>query len=182
MPTYQIDIEKSALNPGGQTVFWTNVYHCNAADQAAAVVIGNSLVVLEKTVHAANTTFTKMRTNNVLDDGMSGTITPLTGVGGRTTPSDFLPMYCVARVDQGKATGRPNRKYLRVFVGEGEQSNGLIGTTLLTLLNNSYGAPMVAMGVICDEAGRLIINSQAISAVQMRQLRRGSKRRITPVI
>jgi hypothetical protein len=182
MAIYQVDVEKQALNPAGNTVYWTNVYHVVAADQASAVTLGNSIVTLEKTVHATNTTFTKMRVNNVIDDGMAGTIFPLSGVGGRTTPTDFLPMYCTVRVDFAKATGRPNRKYLRLFIGESEQTNGVVAASLVTSVTNNYAVPLLNTGVQCDEDGTLITAAQVITFVQMRQLRRGSKRRLAPVL
>jgi hypothetical protein len=182
MPTYQVDIEKSALNPAGNTVYWTNVYHVTAADQATAVTRGTSIVNIEKAVHAANTAFTKMRVQNVIPDGMSGSIIPLSGAGSRTTPSDFLAMFNTARVDFAKATGRPNRKYLRLFIGELETTSGVLTAAFITTLTSNYLSPILALGYVCDAAGRVITSGAIALQVQMRQLRRGSKRRTTPVI
>lgn len=182
MPVYQVDIEKTALSPASQQVYWTNVYHVQAPDQATAVTQGSAIVTLEKVIHAANTTFTKMRVRNVSVLGMAPSIVPLTGTGGRTTPSDYLPMYCVLRVDFGKATGRPCRKYLRIFIGEGDQSNGNLLTGFESSMQTGYATPILALGYICDADGTLISSADVVTQVQMRQLRRGSKRRTTPVI
>jgi hypothetical protein len=182
MPVYQIDIEKTANNVNAQTVFWTNVYHVVAADQAAAVTIGNNIVTIEKTVHAANTTYTKMRVREATTPAPTGSIVTLGGTGGRATPPDVMPMYCVARVDFDKAVGRPCRKYLRIFVGESEQLNGVLTTAAVTSLSTNYGVPLVALGTVCDNTGDLITLSRVITFVQMRQLRRGSKRVTSPVI
>ena len=182
MPVYQVDIEKTALSPASTQVYWTNVYHVSAPDQATAVGQGNNIVTIEKTVHAANTTFTKMRVRNVSVLGMAPSIVPLTGTGGRATPADYLPMYCTARVDFGKATGRPNRKYLRVFLGESDQANGNLTSTFENTMQVSYANQILALGFICDSDGTLISSADAITQVQMRQLRRGSKRVTTPVI
>jgi hypothetical protein len=182
MPTYQVDIEKSTFNSAGNTVFWTNVYHVQAADQATAVTRGNSIVTIEKTIHSVNVNYTKMRVRNVLEDGMSGTIVPLTGTGGRTTPADYLPMYCTVRVDFSKATGRPNRKYLRTFIGEADQQNGTLLATYQTFITTNFTSPIVALGYVCDEAGRVVTVGATQNLVQMRQMRRGSKRKVTPVI
>ena len=114
--------------------------------------------------------------------GMSPTIVVLSGTGGRATPTDVLPAYCTARVDFGKAVGRPCRKYLRINLGESEQTNGIILAGVVTTITNNYINPLVAMNVVCDDNGDLIINGVVLTPVQMRQLRRGSKRKVGPVI
>jgi hypothetical protein len=182
MPTYQVDIEKQMNLPTGNTYYWTNSYHVSAPDQATAVVSGNAIVVLEKTIHAANQTFTKMRVRNVSVLGMSPTIVVLSGAGGRSTPADILPAYCTLRVDFGKAVGRPCRKYLRINLGETEQANGLITGGMIASTNAAYVVPLVAMNVVCDSDGDLITSGTIQAPVQMRQLRRGSKRKVGPVI
>ena len=56
-----------------------------------------------------------------------------------------------------------------------------IGRVVTTITNN-YINPLVAMNVVCDDNGDLIINGVVLTPVQMRQLRRGSKRKVGPVI
>lgn len=182
MPVYQVDIEKTMVLNTGNTYYWTNSYHVVAGDQVTAVNHGNSIVVMEKAIHAANQTFTKMRVRNVSVLGMSPTIVVLSGPGGRTAPADQLPAYCTARIDFGKAVGRPCRKYLRINIGELEQTNGILSAALITALTNNYMNPLVALGVVADPSGDIIVNGSIITPVQMRQLRRGSKRKVGPVI
>jgi hypothetical protein len=182
MPVYQVDIEKTALNPASQQVYWTNVYHVSAPDQATAVSQGSSIVTIEKTIHSTLITYTKMRVRNVSVLGMAPTIVPLTGTGGRATATDYLPMYCCCRVDFGKATGRPNRKYLRIFILEGDQVNGNLTAAAEGSFQTNYATPILSLGYVCDADGTLISSADVITQVQMRQLRRGSKRRTTPVI
>ena len=73
MPVYQIDIEKSLQPTAGVTNYWTNVYYTNAASEAAAITTGQSVVTLEKQIHANNVTFTKMRTRLVSNLAQTGT-------------------------------------------------------------------------------------------------------------
>lgn len=182
MAVFQIDIEKTMVLSTGITYYWTNVYHVVAADQAAAVSIANSVVVIEKSVHSTAQTFTKCRVRQNLPLAMSGSIIVLTGTGARANPADVMPPFNCVRVDFGKAIGRPCRKYLRINVGETEQANGLLAPGTITAINSGYRDPLVALGTICDPDGDLIINGVVLQPVQMRQLRRGSKRKIAPVI
>jgi hypothetical protein len=182
MPVYQVDIEKTMVLSTGNTYYWTNSYHVVAADQATATGHGNSIVTLEKTVHAANQTFTKMRVRNVSVLGMSPTIVVLSGNGGRSTPADVLPAYCTLRVDFGKAVGRPCRKFLRINLGESEQANGIITGGMIASTLAAYVTPLVTLGVVSDSDGDIITSGTILAPVQMRQLRRGSKRKVGPVI
>jgi hypothetical protein len=181
MPIYQIDIEKSFSPTTGNTVYWTNVYHVNTADLASAITAGNSIVTLEKTIHANATTFTKMRTRNTSDLAQAGTITPLTGTGGRAATNP-LPLFNVFRIDFGVSSGRPSRKYIRGPLGSGDSTNGAVTSTTVTTIQNSFIAPMLNLNVVTDPQGQPWLNGTVWPYVGMRQLRRGSKRKTTPVI
>lgn len=181
MAVYQVDIEKSFSPTTGTTIYWTNVYHVNAADVASAVVSGQSIVTLEKQAHATTVSFTKMRTRLAGSTGNTGTITPLTGAGVRAI-ADNLPLFNVFRIDFGVATGRPCRKYLRGPVGESDSTSGAILAGTVTALTNNYATPLLNMNVVCDESGQPLLNATVYPYVGMRQLRRGSKRKTTPVL
>lgn len=181
MPVYQIDIEKSLQPTAGVTNYWTNVYYTNAASEAAAITTGQSVVTLEKQIHANNVTFTKMRTRLVSDLAQTGTVTVLTGTGARTA-SEYLPLFNVVRIDFGVASGRPNRKYLRLPVLEGDTTSALLTSAMKTLVANSYSTPLINTNAITDKSGQPILTAAIADAVGMRQMRRGSKRKVTPVI
>ena len=182
MPVYQVDIEKSMALPTGVTYFWTNVWHINSASQAAADSAGAQIVVWEKAIHATNQQFIKMRVRPVSPTPGPGSITALTGTGGRAFPADMLPAYNTVRVDFSKAVGRPCRKYFRINLGETEQSNGIVAAGIVTSVTTNVITPAVATGWVCDDSGDVIISGTVLTPVQMRQLRRGSKRKIGPVI
>lgn len=181
MSVYQIDIEKSFSPTTGTTVYWTNVYHVDVTDSAAAVTAGNSIVTLEKTIHSTLTTFTKMRTRQAGIPGAPGVITPLTGAGGRTTTGP-LPLFNVFRIDFGVSGGRPSRKYIRGPLAGADNSSGAVSSGTITTIMNSYATPLLNMNVLCDPQGQAFVNAVVHPYVGMRQLRRGSKRKVTPVI
>lgn len=181
MPIYQIDIEKSYSPTSGTTVYWTNVYHVNTADLASAITAGQSIVTLEKTIHSTATTFTKMRTRNTSTLAQAGTITPLTGTGGRSS-SGPLPLFNVFRIDFGVGSGRPSRKYIRGPLNGADNTSGAVTSTTVTTIQNSYIAPMLGLNVVTDPQGQPWVNGTVYPYVGMRQMRRGSKRKVTPVI
>ena len=124
----------------------------------------------------------KMRVRPYGVPGNVGTIVPLTGTGARTAV-DSLPLFNVWRVDFAVAVGRPNRKYLRGPIAEGDQASGLISPSITsTILTTNYINPLLALGVLVDTQGNSVTSGNAWPYVGMRQLRRGSKRKTTPVI
>lgn len=181
MAVYQIDIEKSYSPTTGTTVYWTNVYYVNAADSAAATTTGNSIVTLEKTLHATTVNFTKMRVRLANLAVTPGTIVPLTGTGGRTANTP-LPLFNVLRIDFAVAAGRPNRKYLRLPFGIADNNSGAVASTLVTAAQNNFVTPLINLNAVCDTQGQPILSGTVYPYLAMRQLRRGSKRKTTPVI
>jgi len=181
MAVYQVDIEKSYAPTAGTTIYWTNVYYVNAADSAAATTSGQSIVTLEKTIHSSLVSFTKMRIRQPSVLSQAGTIVVLTGTGSRATTQP-LPLFNVFRIDFSVASGRPNRKYIRGPVLAGDNNSGAVLSTTATTIVNSYITPLINMNVVVDKQGQPILTGALYPFVGMRQLRRGSKRKIAPVI
>lgn len=181
MPIYQVDIEKS-LTPGvGNTVYWTNVYHVQASDITNAIAAGNGIVTIEKQAHGTIVSYTKMRVQQTSPIAMSGTIVPLSGTGARSS-SNPMPLFNVFRVDFNVGGGRPSRKYLRAPVLTTDNSSGALVAGTITFLNTSYITPLVALGTVVDPQGQAFQSGAPYPLVGMRQLRRGSKRKTTPVL
>lgn len=182
MAVYQIDIEKSFVPSTGATVYWTNVYHVEQASLSAAATAGVNIANIEKAIHQSNVSFTKLRARPYGVPGNVGTIVPLTG-GGARTAVDSLPLFNVFRIDFAVAVGRPSRKYIRGPIGEGDQASGLISSSIITSpINANYINPLLALGYLVDTQGQPLLSGTAYPYVGMRQLRRGSKRKTTPVI
>jgi hypothetical protein len=177
-PYWQVDIQKRL-----GTEYWTNVYHVASSSLASAQAFAQSLVTeVEVPLHTADVLFVSFSVRP-FPGPSEGTITPLNVVGGQPA-GDYLPLWNVARVDFPAPTGRPSRKFYRLPIKEGEQGSGVLTPAIVTayqgILNNYFASPASA-GLI-DVDGQLLVSGTLKAAVGMRQLRRGSKRRLLPVI
>jgi len=174
---YRITIEKyMPLFPE----YWTNIYWVNALDMPTAQAVVPALINAEKALYTNVVTITKAR----VDDGVPGTDVFSTSihnvVGTRATPaSEMMPLFVVLRVDFGSLDGgRPSRKYLRGVLWETDGTHASLNAPLLTLAAN-YGLAVVGTAV-CDPQGFDLNSAAPWSAPAMRQLRRGSKRKVIP--
>lgn len=174
MALYQIDIEK--IN-GTET--WTNVYHADVADTAAALVVAGQIKDLERPVHAAAVTFVGARVR-LAGPGHAGTIGLYNQAGTRSVTGQLMPLFNCARVDFGNLTKRPARKYLRGNFGGSELQAGFVLPAALLTLLATYADGILAITSIRDAANRQLVSKAVISAVAMHQLRRGNRR--SPVL
>lgn len=177
MAIWQIDIQKSF-----GTEFWTNVYHGEVADQDEAVAFANALVDLEKHIHCVGVIFVNYRVRPYPGPA-EGTTYALTGEG-LVTAGAWVPLFNVLRVDFPAPTGRPSRKYYRLPLVEGDIENDALSTAkvgaLQTVFDNFFlGSPSAPA---CDVDGQHLNRGVVFRQIGMRQLRRGSRRRTTPII
>lgn len=176
MPRFAVDIEKLY-----QGEYWTNRYFVEATNLIAAQGHGQSIVTVERGLHKAVVEFTKFRTSDVVPNTDIYVTTPINLAGTVAVNGELLPLFNVLRVDFGVlGAGRPSRKFYRLPVGEGEQSDGRF---LLDTLSSIVGllAPLLSIP-ITDPQGQLWNSAAPARAVGMRQLRRGAKRRLLPII
>lgn len=179
MPLFNLDIEKQ-LTFDPET--WTNRYIIEAADITAAVLTAEAIYQIERDVHLDIVRFTRYRVSDQDPDTDVFTIIPKGEIGDRVTAGQTLPLFNVVVVDFPAAQGRPSRKYLRLPIQESEQANGDLDAALITIVNNSYGTPLGAISAFVDVDGQALSAGVAKGRVGMRQLRRGSKRKLTPVL
>lgn len=175
MAIFQADIEKRL---GSE--FWSNRYIINAPDLANAVTFTNvSLVGLERSIHDASVTFTRFRVSSTaVNDGVYS-ITTL-GTTGQRNAGSLLPLFNTLRLDLNAATGRPSRKFYRGVLSEADIQGDLIitefgatATTFETLLDEMNTNRVV------DPQGQTLTAVIVHPFVQMRQLRRSRRRRIS---
>jgi hypothetical protein len=175
MPTYRLTIEKYW---SFASEYWTNVYHVNAADPAAAVPLMDAIVAAEASIHWNTVNITKGR----IDDMQPDTDVFFTKV--YNTPGSFnaatepLPLFVVTRIDFGSTAGnRPSRKYYRGTLTEGEVTHNSLLAGLQTRMTG-FITSIIGTGY-CDEKGNDINSGALWPQPAMRQLRRGSKKKVT---
>ena len=176
-PLWQIDIQKRLAGE-----YWTNVYHCVASTPASAQFVADELVTLERGIHMGNVEFVSYRFA-AFPGPSEGTVIPI-GAFGNGAIASFLPLFNVMRVDFPATSGRPSRKYYRQPVAEANQENGVwIPTALAGFQANftNFAATPVSSQLV-DVDGQLLQEGRISPSVGMRQLRRGSKRRLQPII
>lgn len=178
MPLFSLDIEKSV--PGE---FWTNRYIINTPDITVAVSIGNQVVSIEREIHKPGVQFTRFRVSDLDPDTDLYSIQAiaLPGLAPPATAGN-LPLFNVVRVDFNTGTGRPSRKYLRTPVGEADQIDGNLEPTYAQFIHQTYTIPMLGIDEFVDVDGQAFVSGATHQYVAMRQLRRGSRRRQTPVL
>lgn len=177
MTLHQVDIEKSYLGE-----FWTNRYIINVDSLTAGVVVGQSIVNIERQVHAQFVTFTKYRVSDVNPDTDAFVIVPLSVNGLRAHESAPMPFFNVVRVDFPAGTGRPSRKYLRGVLQQSDCSGSALKTGVVSFVNENYGLPLGDLPGFVDPQGTELGTGQCAPNVAMRQLRRGSKRKTKPIL
>jgi hypothetical protein len=177
MPWWQIDVQKQL-----GTEFWTNVYHCAEANQAAAKLVAEAIINMERRMHRVSVSFTSYRVAPYPGPS-EGTIIPI-GLPGILAGTLHLPLFNVLRVDFPAPTGRPSRKYYRLPLGEDDQTDGFINEptrlTFQSFVDDFFALP-IADNII-DVDGQVLDRGVVMKAVGMRQLRRGSRRKLEPVI
>lgn len=183
MPIFQVDIEKNYISE-----FWTNRYLLQAANIVDARSAGQLIVDAERTFHKSWITFTKYRTRTVVEGDDAFITTPLNIQGSWDVAGDAWPLFNVVRVDfTTQGLGRPSRKFYRCGLSDGNVNNGGVlapDTVNLFLLSLSDLIEVLnSSTTLWVDPDNQIINSAVIyPQVGMRQLRRGSKRRATPIL
>lgn len=175
---FRVTVEKFLSSVGE---YWTNVYYIEAPGGDVSAVDIQGIVNAERDVLLAQATITKAR----VDDNVPNTdnyVTVNYNVQGNRAgaPTDtILPLYVVGRVDINAIAGRPSRKYLRCVLQESDTSMTAITGPSLTALQ-AYATAITAVPGLVDIDGQTFTSATVFPAPGMRQLRRGSKKKLTP--
>lgn len=175
MPLYRGSIHKYIVG-NLPSSGWLNTYHISAASENDAMDVLSEILVVEQNVHWSNVQFDRLSVRLESDLATAGIQRATAAVGERdATGEDFLPLFCVARVILADSVNRPDQRYLRLPISEGEQTNGVISNALNNFIADNYIAPLFAIpGVVSSSAVPYTLGSTA-AAVQNRQ--RGWHRR-----
>jgi len=177
MAVYRLTVEKFMPT---QNEYWTNVYHVNADPGADSVPVSNALVAAEKQLLYTDMIITKVSVS--IPGSGSGAVlgaNVYNEAGVLIANVERFPLFVVARVDFTVASSRPSRKYLRGALAEPDVNFMTIVAPVLTRLQ-TYANAIAAIAGICDIDGQPIVNGAPKSAPTNRQLRRGSKKKVTP--
>ena len=177
MARYSVDIQKYY-----GTEFWTNRYMVEAASLTAADAIGAAITELEKAVTNNRITFDKRRTSSIVEGDEEYVITSLATPGEGTDATPLYPLFNVVRVDFSPGSGRPSRKFLRGVLTEGHADGMNLTSTISTFVATEYAVPLRDLAGFVDVDGQTFLSATVYNQISMRQLRRGSRRRTTPVI
>lgn len=174
MPLMEITIEKSMGNE-----FWTNVYHIEASDLADAQTFANQIVAAERAIHLSFVTFTAVRVSDATPGGTAFQTTPINLPGLIGGAGETLPLFNTIRVDFAVNGRRPGRKFLRLPIQEAQQQAGVNNQTIMDNVTNLYINPLIAMARLVNPFGQAMHAGSVHPRVAMRQLKRGSKRKIS---
>lgn len=173
---WELAIEKSL---GSE--YWLNVYHADVATQLEARNTALAVVNIERSVHSTQVAFTKMRIRNLSPLGQPGTVYPI-GLTGQLGATTYLPLFVVARCDIAVPVGRPDRKFLKFPISVSNVENGNFTSTALAFWQANYCDAIIALTELSDRTGQPYLEAGINPAVGMRQLRRGSRKKTTPII
>lgn len=174
----KVDIQKTR-----QGLYWTNRWLLDAASPAdVTVTMVENIAVREMNFHANTCIAVSARVSDMVPDTDNFYIYPLNFIGEQTDSTEPLPGYVTMRADFGVGPGRPLRKYWRVYIGEGHTTGGVWTSTYVDAVNTQMDLLLAAVPTICDPQGNVAITVAAKSQLQMRQLRRGTRKRTEPVI
>lgn len=175
MPLYKVDVEKLYL-----TEYWSNRYLVEANTIQDAANEADAIVATERTFHSTFVTITKVRTSEFPQGGGFFIVKPVNLSGQRGVSGDLLPLFVTVRVDFPAGLGRPSRKYYRGCIGEGDITGAVLNGTARVFIQTSVDAfnPRNLVDPQVDPLGPGVVQTP----VQMRQLRRGTKRRQNPII
>jgi hypothetical protein len=155
---------------------WTNVYHVDAADLTTAATIAlSTMVPALLPLLDSSALLLKILTTEV---GVPGSFidTPVGVAGTSTASGDLLPLFNTARVLFSVGSGRLDSKFLRGFITESIQTNGIITSGALGVINAAFAGLIAAMALaetpFIDTEGNNWLSNTAQAAVQMRQLHR----------
>lgn len=175
-PRWRIQIVKSL---GAHT--WSNDYLTDDATIEDAQDLGALLVTFERTIHQTTVLFVYMRVSSYLVGDRHFRHFPL-NLTGIDTAADSLPLFNTIRMDMGTSDSDPARKYYRIPVAEGAQTNGIVNGAVLTSLNSVANTQLVTSGVIghiVTTAGHPCLTAQFSANVQIRQLTRRKRKKVT---
>lgn len=171
-------LSKLTIHKTYQGENWVNVYHLSLAyDSAQASAQAMGLVDFERNMSLTSVLFTHFTISDNIEDTDAYFSTPLNLLGQSPATADPAPLWATLRIDFSKlGGGRPGRKYYRGCLKENLVGPfGLLDPTFVSGVQTNAQTVMDA-----NTAGGenfTYVNAAVYPYMQIRQLRRGSKKR-----
>ena len=160
---------------------WVNVYHLQAAySDATATTQAEALVAFERSIHQTSVLFTHYNLSDNVEETDAYFSVPLNQMGQVAGAGSIAPLYMTLRIDFSKlGGGRPGRKYYRGVLDESIVAGlGAIDSAAIT--NFQTKAQAVIDTTTAGGENFTYVNAAVYPLAQMRQLRRGSKKKKDP--
>lgn len=173
MAVFQIDIQKRLGNE-----FWTNRYFTDAAILAEAHVNAQTVMNQERSFHGDAVEFVSYRTSTIAEGDDVFLSSPIS-LFGAVSFGNYLPLFNVVKVQLTTAGTRPYFKLYRGCLFEENTTGSLIDAATVDLVGDGISG---MIDIITSGLGVLFGGYAVNPRIQMRQLRRGKRKRSGPVI
>lgn len=156
---------------------WTNVYHIEALGPNDACSKGAAVAAIEKDLYTSDTVIFKVTAQPLVPGGTGATL-GVTENGTRA--SDFgnlLPLFNTARITFTDTTLRPDQKYYRATLTEGDIAGGRLTSDYIIDVAGPVAVAIEAYAFIRSSNGDSYTGSFVNPPVQMRQVSWGRRTR-----
>lgn len=178
MPLHKVTIYKR-LNAGTDFRYWSNVYRVEADDINDALDKGVTIANIEQAVHKDYVAFSKVTARLDVTPAPPGGSRLLTGAGDvEGDPSVRLPRWNTVRCTFTDEIGRPDQKYLRLPLEEGDVTDGTLNVAIINAVSLGYVAPISELEFIRSSDNAPYTSGRVEEPIQMRQI--GWHRRTRP--
>lgn len=178
LPNYRLSIYKRLGNEA-----WSNDWLLNTIDIDAADSVAVALVEFEERMHSEEVQFEYYRVSSTAVGDRVFRHVPINQPGYvPLSAGNNLPLFNTMRVDLQTIDSDPCRKYFRTPVIEGNQENGKFtdaAMTYFTQVITTYLLNTIALDNIVSNKGNVVTTASVYPYVQMRQLARRRKKKVT---
>jgi ribosomal protein L24 len=184
---YKLEVVKG-LESSLNQVRWRNVYNLNTPTLNDAFSIADTIVNIEANIHSTNVTMLQKIVSDPTRVERRMAFSYAATHGSRVASGAIIPDWNVVGVTFFPASNpRPERKYYRVQLGEGDIVGSAIETTVVDIIQAQMDAMLGAVIALCAPNGDSVESAEVHSLVAMRQLnwhrrsRPGFRRGYVPV-
>jgi hypothetical protein len=170
MGVYKLEVVKG-LESSLNQVRWRNVYNLNTPTLNDAFSIADTIVNVEANIHSTNVTMLQKIVSDPTGVERRQAFS-FSGVhGSRVAAGAIIPDWNVVGVTFFPASNpRPERKYYRVQLGEGDIIGSTVEAAVVTVIQEQMDAMLGAVIALCAPNGDSVESAEVHSLVAMRQL------------